>query len=291
MSGAKRAIVLFVLLGSFFFWRSSAFAALFVNGHAVQDEAITVEGSTLVKLRALTDPSWLVFAYDNKTHIVTAHTKDNSKFLQMKVGEKTAAVNGKPVVLDVPAVVKNGLTYVPLRFIGETLGVQVTNNATEKRVIVRTPRGQSDYKMLMNGDLTEARRIAIGLSRVSNGSVPSFDVNWEGWSSTSYSFPEGETLRFTVEMEGETSYYEVNDEGLAVLKGKVYPEKNQAWGTVPSFGASVFFWDEFMAGLLDYGRTDENGKPLQTWRLGDPDNPNGWNIVPIDGEQRIDAAA
>ncbi|QHW35391.1 copper amine oxidase N-terminal domain-containing protein [Paenibacillus rhizovicinus] len=268
---------------------SSAYAALYVNGSVKQEDAITLDGRTLVKLRALTDPSWLVFAYDVKTHIVMAHTKDKSRFLQLRVGEKTALVNGKQVMLDVPAVNRNGFTYVPLRFVSEALGVYIVNDAKEKRVIVRTPAGQEAYNTLLSGDLAEARRIAINLTRVTDGTPPSIGSDVEGWHSTTYTFPEGQALRFTVEMLGATSYYEMNEEGLPVLRWSAYPDKQQEWGKKPEFGASVYFADEFMGGLLEYGKRDAAGKTVQNWRIYDTDNPQGWNIMPIDGEKRVDA--
>ncbi|WP_195574127.1 hypothetical protein [Paenibacillus sp. 1001270B_150601_E10] len=54
-----------------------------------------------MKIRALTDPTWLVFAYDPKTREVMFHTKDNTKTVKLHEGERTTDVNGKKVKLDI----------------------------------------------------------------------------------------------------------------------------------------------------------------------------------------------
>lgn len=60
--------------------------------------------------------------YNPKTGVVTIQNKDKSKKGQLVAGKKTATVNGKTIKLDAAVVNKNGSTYVPIRFISETLG-------------------------------------------------------------------------------------------------------------------------------------------------------------------------
>ena len=52
------------------------------------------------------------------------------------IGADTAYVNGAAVKLDAAAFVENGRTYLPLRFVSENLGAQVTWNETEKTVTI-----------------------------------------------------------------------------------------------------------------------------------------------------------
>ena len=57
------------------------------------------------------------------------------------IGADTAYVNGAAVQLDAAAFVENGRTYLPLRFVSENLGAQVTWNETEKTVtIIKTEK-------------------------------------------------------------------------------------------------------------------------------------------------------
>ncbi|WP_343223694.1 copper amine oxidase N-terminal domain-containing protein [Paenibacillus oenotherae] len=283
-----KSVVGSAVIGSFLLAGTSAYAAsasVFVNGQA-QYDTITVEGRTLVKLRSLTDPKWLVFAYDSKTRIVMVHTKDNSKTVQLREGEKTATVNGEKVEIDAAVVNKNGLTYVPLRFISESLGASVHYNAQEKRVIVRTPARQAQYETLMRGDLTEARGIALGLMRL-KGKAPA-TVPGEGYHYNYYTFPEGEALRFTMNYAGYSeAYYEVNEDGLAILKWQLDNVAEREWGTKPNFTSYVYFLDEFMGGVFTYGIVDKQGKDTQLGRFHQDSTHN--LVLPIKGEKRTDA--
>ncbi|WP_407668688.1 copper amine oxidase N-terminal domain-containing protein [Paenibacillus bouchesdurhonensis] len=248
-----------VIFGSIFFVSSSAYAApaVFVNGE-YQHNAITIEGRIWVPIRALTDQEWLVYAYDPKTRIASVHDKDNTTTVELRVGEKTATVNGKKVQLEAEVVNKNGLTYVPLRFIAETFGAHLEFNGKDDQVIVRTPMGQAQYEILIRGDLTEARKIALKLTRV-DGEAPQLQFG-ESYNHFYYTFPEGEALRFTFSAAGYSEhYYEINDEGLAIHKWQMDHVANREWGKKPAFKSYVYFLDEFMASLFTYGMVDAQG--------------------------------
>jgi hypothetical protein len=113
----------------------------------------------------------------------------------------------------------------------------------------------------------------------------------EGFSSTTYTFPEGEALRFTEDITGLTSYFEVNADGLSVLKWQQDPIEQREWGTKPTdFGAKIYFWDQYMAGLFSYGKVDAAGKETQIGQFYRSENPEYKNVlvVPVEGEKRTD---
>ncbi|WP_245850741.1 copper amine oxidase N-terminal domain-containing protein [Paenibacillus herberti] len=274
-----------LLSSSLLFTSTSVHAAapsVFVNGE-LQGKAITVNERTLVKLRALTDPEWLVFAYDPKTRIVMFHTKDNRIKVELREGEKTATVNGKKVPIDAAVVNKGGLTYIPIRFISETLGAYVKYFAEDNRVIVRTPR----YETLMQGDLTKARLVAMGLPKI-QGDAPAPESG-EGYHSRGYIFPEGEALRFIFNDAGYSyGYYEVNEQGMAILKWQYDDVAEREWGTKPAFKRSVYFDDFFMSGLFNYGTMDAEGKRKELGSFK-PEQSYSNIAMPIEGEKRTDA--
>lgn len=275
-----------VILGSFFFVSSSAYAApaVFVNGE-YQHNAVTVEGQIWVPIRALTDQEWLVYAYDPKTSIASVHDKENTVTVQLRVGDGTATVNGEKVALNAEVVNKNGLTYVPLRFIAETFGAHLEFNSKDDRVIVRTPTGQAQYETLMQGDLTEARKIALKLTRV-NGEAPQLQFG-EGYHDFRYTFPEGEALRFTFNAAGYSEhYYEINDEGLAIHKWQMDHVANREWGKKPDFKSYVYFLDEFMASLFTYGIVDTQGNDKELGKFYYSELKD--SVMSIEGENRID---
>ncbi|MFJ7982925.1 copper amine oxidase N-terminal domain-containing protein [Lysinibacillus xylanilyticus] len=285
-------IIGFVIFVSFI-GNTSANAAsstsLFVNGQAEYD-FITVEGRTMVKLRSLSDPSWPALAYDPKTGVVMIQNKDKSKKVQLVAGRKTATVNGKAIKLDAAVVNKNGSTYVPIRFISETLGGYVYYNNKDKRVIVRTPAGQEEYETLMHGDLTKARHIALGLEKLTEEAPPLHAG--EGYNYFYYTFPEGEALRFTLNLAGYSdAYYEVNNEGLAVIKWQKDDVAKREWGAKPTFKSYVYFLDEYMHGLFTYGIVDAQGKDTELGKFSQENcNNNDCNklVLKIEGEKRTD---
>ncbi|WP_227871976.1 copper amine oxidase N-terminal domain-containing protein [Paenibacillus albus] len=275
----------------------SAYAAspspnqVFIDGQ-LQNGAMMVEGRTLVQLRSLDDPAWLTYSYDAKTHTVTARSKDNRKVVLLQAGQKTATVDGKRVTLDTTIVNKDGHTYVPLRFISESLGAYVDYNSKDKRAIIRTPVGQTAFNTLMRGDLSEARKIVLKLSRI----IPSdaLQPNGEGFTLT-YTFPEGETLRFTEEYKGLTTYFEVNADGLAVAKwqkdSSLLSSKQREWGAKPvGIGSKVYFSDMWMTDGFVYGKIDAEGKVTELGNFNREKEPKYKNvvIVPIEGEKRVD---
>lgn len=49
----------------------------------------------------------------------------NNTVVELQIGNPTATVNGDPVTIDVPPELREGRTFVPLRFISESLGAVV----------------------------------------------------------------------------------------------------------------------------------------------------------------------
>ncbi|MGC9090086.1 MAG: copper amine oxidase N-terminal domain-containing protein [Caldisericia bacterium] len=56
------------------------------------------------------------------------------------MGVNYASVNGKKVMLDVPPQIINKYTYVPLRFISESLNASVEWDGATKTIIIIYPK-------------------------------------------------------------------------------------------------------------------------------------------------------
>ncbi|MDO3411663.1 stalk domain-containing protein [Saccharibacillus sp. CPCC 101409] len=74
--------------------------------------------------------------WNQKAKTVTA--KRGGDTISLKIGSKTATVNGSTVTLDVPASVVKGSTVVPLRFISESLGQDVKWDKANLSVLITT---------------------------------------------------------------------------------------------------------------------------------------------------------
>lgn len=97
---------------------------------------IQKNGTTLVPMRAIFEKLGATIVWNAKDQSVTATKEDTSIYL--KIGSKTAKVNGSSVALAVPAQIVDGSTMVPLRFIGEALGAEVKWDAGTRSVIIAT---------------------------------------------------------------------------------------------------------------------------------------------------------
>lgn len=71
-------------------------------------------------------------ALEQQIRAVTGQTGVN---IQLQIGETTAMVNGQSVTLDAaPRIVDAGYTLVPIRFVAESLGIQVEWLAESKQI-------------------------------------------------------------------------------------------------------------------------------------------------------------
>jgi len=82
-----------------------------------------INGRVLVPLRGVFEQMGATVDWDQRTRMVTAHR--NGSDVQLRIGDRVASVNGSTMNLDVPAMVVNGSTMVPIRFVSEALGAQV----------------------------------------------------------------------------------------------------------------------------------------------------------------------
>ncbi|WP_199621926.1 stalk domain-containing protein [Paenibacillus alkalitolerans] len=183
-------------------------------------------------------------------------------------------------------------TYVPLRFISETLGGRVAYNAMKKRAVIRTPSGQQDYETLMSGDLTKAREIVTGLLFVYENGVERLPLTGEGFT-TKLTFPKGEALRVKQDYKGMTWYAEVDSDGLLVVRWQKdnLGEKRETGTTPEPFGEAVYFTDSFIVNSLAYGTINEDRVETQLGLINRDDNQEykGVIVIPIEGEVRTDA--
>jgi hypothetical protein len=89
--------------------------------------AVVIGGSTLVPMRAIFEKLGATLKWDNNSQTATATKGD--KTISITIGKENAFVNGRSVQLAAKALLVNGNTMVPLRFVSEALGGSVTWDA------------------------------------------------------------------------------------------------------------------------------------------------------------------
>jgi len=95
-------------------------------------------GRTLVPFRVIAEALGAKVDWDGAQKKVTI-TKEES-LVEIIIGNKTAKVNDTDVNLDVPAVVTKSRTFVPLRFVGESLDRIVKWDGKQRRIDIGKPK-------------------------------------------------------------------------------------------------------------------------------------------------------
>lgn len=95
-----------------------------------------INGRVLVPLRGVFEQMGANVLWNQEARVVTATR--GSTDVRLTIGQRLATINGSPINLDVPAMVLNGSTMVPIRFVSEALGAQVGWLAADRLVTINT---------------------------------------------------------------------------------------------------------------------------------------------------------
>src|SRR5450830_269571 len=98
---------------------------------------VIVEGRTLVPIRAIIEAFGGSVAWESSTRKVTVTLGKDS--LDLWIDKPQASLNGTALAIDsanatVVPVITNGRTMLPLRFVAESLGIDVEYDATSKMI-------------------------------------------------------------------------------------------------------------------------------------------------------------
>lgn len=107
-----------------------------INGELIdfRNKPIIENNRLLVPFREIGTALGAKIYWDDSTR--TASLELGEKRVVLFIDSKSALVDGKLVMMDVPARIINNATYIPLRFVGESLGVSVNWNPDLRRVAI-----------------------------------------------------------------------------------------------------------------------------------------------------------
>ncbi|MGO4106365.1 copper amine oxidase N-terminal domain-containing protein [Paenibacillus sp. YAF4_2] len=223
----KKFIITCALIGMLCF-SSTALAAenisIKVKNKLVQTDSapVIVQGRVLVPLRTVSESlgASVEWRQQQKTAIVSKWSKKAS----LTVGKKTAWVENSAArelngyfSLDVTVRIINNRVYVPLRFISQQLGYEVSyqNNTVSIESPYAGKYNENYYAQILSGDLGRSRNIlvsnmgAYGLRNYEHTPLKTVQPA----SSMAFLFPEGEALRFFLIENNETiTYFEYKDD-------------------------------------------------------------------------------
>ncbi|WP_127530632.1 stalk domain-containing protein [Paenibacillus kobensis] len=129
-----------------------------------------VGGTTLVPMKPIFDALGASVTWEQGTKTVIA--RKGSITVTLQAGAKTAVVNGTNVKLDVPVQVKNGTTFVPVRFISESFSAEVKWNAAKQQIVIRSAEAlwQAEQEQMekerLSSILTTGQNVALNDEKV-----------------------------------------------------------------------------------------------------------------------------
>jgi hypothetical protein len=120
--------------------KSTKIIKVFVDGKELSIDVApaVISGRTLVPLRAIFESLGADVKWDSKTKTVTGIKSDTT--IKLTINKKNAFINGKVTSIDVPAVIIKGRTFVPARFVAESLGTDVEWNSENLVIEITTPK-------------------------------------------------------------------------------------------------------------------------------------------------------
>lgn len=298
----KRSITSLFAVAMFFGGGSTVSAAeapvhLNVNGVALTGQKpIIINQTTMVPIRTVSLLPMFSVDWDNQTKTVSVMNTISRETLTLTVGNKEAVRGTEPLVVDVPPRNMNGSVYVPLRFIGESLGAFVTWDAETRTAVMYAV---SANPAIHSHSTVEARQAVLDLPKISLREHLGFTTDVR---TTGYYFPYGQTQKFFIAEGDYIRYYEVQNgaawqtwEGHIATKqadepdaiANLVPAVSEEWGTRPTFsGSYVYFSHQWMAGVVNYGWVDENGTGAELGSLHGAFDK--LTVVVIEGEDRRD---
>lgn len=141
---------------------------IYYNGKQVSSDAppfIDKNSRTMVPLRLIAEKMGAYVDWSMGTQIITI--KNNGTLITLAIGSKQAVVDGKNVALDTQPVIRNSRTMIPLRFVGEHLGADVSWNIKEQAVYITMGDG-GDGGDNENPGETVKEEIVVNVSSYAN---------------------------------------------------------------------------------------------------------------------------
>ncbi|NIK75505.1 hypothetical protein FHS15_000605 [Paenibacillus castaneae] len=104
------------------------------------DHNKVVNGRTLVPIRAITEAIGAQVQWNQADNRI-AITRDDTQIM-LQTNSKQVQVNGQLQMLDAAAIVDKGTTFVPLRFVAETMGMEINVAPKARYIYVRDTRSK-----------------------------------------------------------------------------------------------------------------------------------------------------
>lgn len=175
----KLSVLIVLLIFLFVPAAQAAAVQVIINDERhLEPETIVRESTTLVPLRDIFEALDATVDWDANTETITA-TRDESTII-LRVESRKADLNGTELELAQPARIINNVTYVPLRFVSESLGAQVDWNSNTGVIRIDLPAEKPKPSAANRGGDEDAGKLSVPSSVwMPDGAIIERDYTWE----------------------------------------------------------------------------------------------------------------
>jgi serine protease Do len=121
-------------------------------------QPVIKSGMTLVPLRGIFESLGATVTWNGQTKSITGFKGDTT--INLIVGSNTAIINNEPIKLALAAQIINGRTFVPLRFVSESLGAKVGWESSSRTIYIESGIETSAAPILVDRKLYEPHEIS-----------------------------------------------------------------------------------------------------------------------------------
>ena len=171
---------------------TSSSIAITINGVAVKNDSppyIDSNSRTMVPVRFITEALGANVLWQEVGRKIIVTSSDLK--IELQVGKRSALVNGQEKSLDTYPVIKNNRTMVPLRFLGEALGTQITWRSNTRTVELQLPVQPTQGQVLVDKELVNLRNgpgtIFDCIGQADKGDIFNLTGKTAGWYQVSAS--------------------------------------------------------------------------------------------------------
>ncbi|MBD0383695.1 copper amine oxidase N-terminal domain-containing protein [Paenibacillus sedimenti] len=277
----KPLSLLFSLLLLFTFAVQTTFAAqtnvkVMLDGKQLQFEdakPVIVDGSTLVPFRKLFETLGFQVKWEDSGDVQHAIGTKDGLVIDLTINGTSATVNGSAVSLEVPAQIIDGSTMVPLRFVAENSGKEVTFASESDAFVIYIGKNEAACNPPSGGDFTAYMNMMKAFEEVKSYSFQG-TMNMKTSDSDTAMKMEGDVNlqpEFAQHIKSSMQMAEMNlDQEIIMIKNKVYfkDATTGAWtamdipsDTMSEEILSQYFTCEMLAAIKDI-KVDPKGNEL-----------------------------
>ncbi|MTI85463.1 MAG: copper amine oxidase [Firmicutes bacterium] len=195
-------------------------------------EPVMQNGRTLVPFRAVVEGLNTHVDWDSDTQTVTAKKGDTQIRLQM--GSKSAYRNGNNILMDVPPMIEDGRTLIPLRFFAEAFDCDVAWNSSTYTVHIISPPTNMEV---------------IGFYALG-------DANTSSWSDLfGRSYPQTGTGNTGTVSELALGWYSLDETGSLLTKSRTGWQRPDGWENMLKAADNYNLATEMVIHWTDQGST------------------------------------